>query len=239
MVAPKNEGKMKEPSFISDMTHEMRTPLTSIIALSDAILQGLMGDVNDDVRTATEMIHRNAQHLLKLVNDVLDISRIDSGKVEVEVGSCNVPEFISNAIRTIEPLAKEKGLELRYFISPSLKTIQTDPVKLRQILLNLLSNAVKFTNDGYVELRCQPSSNGRWVEFSVTDTGIGIKEEDMGKLFKEFVQLIPRSDGYGLGLSISRRLAKLLGGDIEVESEFGKGSKFTLKLPMEVSDESS
>ncbi|HEX30152.1 TPA: HAMP domain-containing histidine kinase [Candidatus Poribacteria bacterium] len=227
----------RESSFISDMTHEMRTPLTSIIALSDAILQGLMGEVNGEVQAAVEMIHKNAQHLLKLVNDVLDISRIDSGKVKVEIGRCYLPEFIANTVRTVEPMARKKGIDLRFRLDPSLKSILTDTVKLRQILLNLLSNAIKFTERGYVELRCEPSDNGRWIEFSVIDTGPGIEEEDIGKLFKEFVQLIPEADGYGLGLSISRRLARLMGGDIEVESKPGKGSKFTLKLPLEVPDE--
>ncbi|HID56118.1 TPA: HAMP domain-containing histidine kinase [Candidatus Poribacteria bacterium] len=226
-----------ESSFISDMTHEMRTPLTSIIALSDAILQGLMGEVSGEVQAAVEMIHRNAQHLLKLVNDVLDISRIDSGKVKVELSRCYLPEFIANTVRTVEPMAREKGLKLGYHVDPSLKSILTDTVKLRQILLNLLSNGIKFTERGHVKLICRPSDDDRWVEFSVIDTGPGIEKEDIGKLFKEFVQLIPEADGYGLGLSISRRLARLMGGDIEVESKPGKGSKFTLKLPLEVPDE--
>ncbi|RKY02041.1 hypothetical protein DRP77_08580 [Candidatus Poribacteria bacterium] len=196
----------------------------------------MMGEVNEEVRKAVEIINRNARHLLKLATDVMDISKIELGEVKAEEVECDLEELIEEAIETIAPMAEGKGLEVRSRVDPSLKVIRTDPEKVRRILLNLLSNAVKFTERGYVEVRCGPSEEGEWVEISVRDTGVGIREEDLPKLFQDFVQLRPGTEGHGLGLSISKRLAALLGGDIEVESEPGVGSRFTLKIPFKRSE---
>jgi signal transduction histidine kinase/CheY-like chemotaxis protein/HAMP domain-containing protein len=219
--------------FLSNMSHELRTPLNSIIGFSSVLL-GQTGDpLTADQRMAIEKVLKNGRHLLELINDILDLSKLESGRMNVSVETEDVAAVVSNCLMLTESLFKQKKLVAKETIEQNLPMLSTDIVKVRQVLMNLLSNAVKFTDQGDITITVG-QKNGM-VSFAVKDSGIGIKKEHYELVFEEFRQVddsnTRKYKGTGLGLPISRRLARILGGDLVVESEYGKGSTFILTIP--------
>ncbi len=229
------EADRVKSAFLATMSHELRTPLNSIIGFTGILLKGLAGPLNDEQAKQLRMVQNSASHLLELINDVLDISKIEAGQLEVASEPVDMDEVVKKVIRSAAPLAEKKGLALLFEMAPEVGQIISDRRRVEQILLNLINNAIKFTNQGEVRIRCWTEEG--WVMTSVSDSGIGIKPEDIEKIFKPFCQLdigLSREyEGTGLGLSICKRLVELLGGKIWVESEGeGKGSMFKFSLPV-------
>ena len=221
--------------FYASMSHELRTPINAILGYSSLLLDNIYGELNEQQSRGIERANKAARHLLELVNDILDLSKIEAGKVDLEVQNATFPDVIQDLFITVRPLADEHGSELALDPCPVPVTVVTDPRRVRQILLNLLSNAIKFGEGKPITVMCRPGENGG-VMVSVVDRGRGIPEEDLEKIFDEFVQLHQpdAQQGTGLGLPISRRLAELLEGSLVVESRVGEGSTFTLSLPPKV-----
>ncbi|MBN1813205.1 MAG: transporter substrate-binding domain-containing protein [Anaerolineae bacterium] len=221
-------------AFLAAMSHELRTPLNSIIGFTGVLLQGLAGPLNPEQTKQLGMTRDSARHLLALINDVLDISKIEAGQLEVTRAPFDMRAAIEEALRLVSPQAQKKGLSLAAAIASNVGEVVSDQRRVEQILLNLLSNAIKFTERGEVRLECRVRDG--FIETSVRDTGIGIRPQDMDKLFKPFHQietgLNRRHEGTGLGLSICKNLVELLGGQTCVESEWGAGSTFTFTLPL-------
>jgi PAS domain S-box-containing protein len=221
-------------AFLATMSHELRTPLNSIIGFTGVLMRGLAGPLNDEQIKQLGMARESANRLLALINDVLDISKIEAGQLEVIRTPLDIRVIIESVLRSVAPHAHKKGLALSAAIGPEVGTIVSDRRRVEQILLNLLSNGVKFTERGEVRLECRV--RGAFLETSVCDTGIGIPAEDMDRLFKPFQQLETgldrRHEGTGLGLSICQNLTRLLGGSIQAESALGAGSRFTFTLPL-------
>ena len=218
--------------FYAAMSHELRTPINAVIGYTELILEGIFGPVGEQQRDALERSARAARHLLELVNDVLDLSKIEAGRIEVEVEEVAPRDLVAELMDTVRPMAEENGvaLEMAPGGSPCLPVV-TDPRRVRQIVLNLLSNAIKFGGGRPVTVSCRGLGDGG-VEIDVADQGRGIAPADQARIFEEFVQIDRRSGtGTGLGLPISRRLAQLLGGSIRVASAPGQGSTFTVRLP--------
>jgi PAS domain S-box-containing protein len=251
LLAAKTAEQAKS-SFLATMSHELRTPLNSIIGFTDIILDGLAGPLNPEQAKQLKIVRGSARHLLDLINDVLDLSRIEAGRVEVRAELLDLRALVERVTASIKPLATQKGLALTAVVSSRLSEIVSDRLRLEQILLNLLGNAVKFTVHGDVTLTVdrlddlQAASGTATLPavcFRVADSGIGVKAEELATLFQPFQQAeggrARAGEGTGLGLAISRRLATLLGGEICAVSEFGKGSTFTLILPLEVPAESA
>ncbi len=224
--------------FLATMSHELRTPLNSIIGFTGILKQGIAGELNAEQHKQISMVYGSAKHLLTLINDLLDLSRIESGRAEFQREPFQCEEVIAEVIASLAPAVAGKALKLVSDIPAPLPEVQSDRKRIFQILLNLATNGVKFTEEGEVRIGCVAS--GEALEFHVTDTGIGIKPENMALLFEAFRQVDGsarrRYEGAGLGLHLSRRLAGLLGGDIRAESEYGKGSRFTLTLPLGVGE---
>ncbi len=225
--------------FLANMSHELRTPLNSIIGFSRVILKGIDGPINDMQREDLTSIYNAGQHLLGLINDILDLSKIEAGKMELAFEEVDIGDLINSVMSTAVGLVKDKPIKLIKEIEPDLPLIQADPIRVRQILLNLISNAAKFTEEGHIKVfaRKQQGPHGyEEVLIGVEDTGPGIAQEDLQKLFKPFSQvdasLTRKTGGSGLGLSISRNLVEMHGGRIWVESELGKGSTFYFTLPI-------
>ncbi|MFP5382929.1 MAG: ATP-binding protein [Gammaproteobacteria bacterium] len=225
-------------AFLATMSHELRTPLNSIIGFTGIILQGLAGPLNDEQRTQLGMVNDSAHHLLALINDVLDISKIESEQLAIAHESFDLVTSLDKAAGIVRPLAEKKGLAFKMLTTGNIGSMTGDARRLEQILVNLLGNAVKFTDRGSVTIsaeRIAGRERGDIVHFRVVDTGIGIRQEDIPTLFQPFHQLdstlTRQREGSGLGLAISRRLAERMGGSITVESEPGNGSVFTLTLP--------
>jgi PAS domain S-box-containing protein len=248
------EADRLKSAFLATMSHELRTPLNSIIGFTGILLQELAGPLNAEQRKQLEMVRDSGRHLLALINDVLDISKIEAGQLEVRSEPFDLRASIENVAGIVQPLAVKKGLDLHVELAPDIGTFVSDARRVEQVLLNLLNNAIKFTERGKVTLTaeiapgalCAPNSlpasqssatrQASVLRISVADTGIGIKPEDFTKLFLPFRQidsgLTRQHEGTGLGLAICRRLADLLGGEIHATSEWGKGSVFTFTLPM-------
>jgi PAS domain S-box-containing protein len=223
--------------FLANMSHELRTPLNAIIGFSELMHDGKVGgQVSAEQKEYLGDILSSAKYLLQLINDVLDLSKVEAGRMEVLKSTFRIEEIISEVTQNVAPVMSVKGLKLIREIPPDLPPIVTDRRKLLQILLNLASNAVKFTDHGEIRIRCRIMPGT--IELSVSDTGLGIKPEELPLLFQPFSQidgsLRKRHEGTGLGLYLSDRLADLLGGDLTVESEYGKGSTFTIILPLAV-----
>ncbi|HEX2724140.1 MAG TPA: hybrid sensor histidine kinase/response regulator [Gemmatimonadaceae bacterium] len=219
--------------FYASMSHELRTPINAVIGYSTLMIDNIYGPLNEKQREGLQRTLRAARHLLELVNDVLDLSKIEAGKIELALQSVNIPSLIEDLFVTVRPLADEHGTSLSFKRPEAQVAIVTDPRRVRQILLNLLSNAIKFGMQKPIEVTCDRTDDGG-VRIFVKDEGEGISEEDQSRIFEEFVQVSPTQQlGTGLGLPISRRLATLLDGSLEVESTPGKGSVFTLTLPPE------
>jgi signal transduction histidine kinase/ActR/RegA family two-component response regulator len=221
--------------FLANMSHEIRTPMAAIIGHADILKDHLDDPDNQQV---VETIRRNGSFLLSILNDILDLSKIDAGKFEVEKRPVRPDAVIGDVRSLMDVRASEKELPLKVeFEGPIPATIETDPVRLRQILLNLVGNAIKFTDRGEVRLSVRFNKNTQRLSFDVQDTGIGIPEEKLDDLFEPFIQADSTSTrsfgGTGLGLAICKRLAEALGGDVVVESELGIGSRFTLSLKVE------
>ena len=221
--------------FLANMSHELRTPLNSIIGFSRVILKGIDGPVTPEQEHDLNAIYNSGRHLLTLINDILDIARIEAGKMALILEDVDVKEVALDAITTMRGLVQGSNVELRSQFSPHLPRIAADPVRLRQILLNLLSNAAKFTNEGYIQLDIHPEDEHH-LHLSVKDTGIGLAESDFERIFTAFEQIEKRDEkslrGTGLGLPITKRLVDMHQGDIWVESELGEGATFHVVLPI-------
>jgi signal transduction histidine kinase len=219
--------------FYASMSHELRTPINAVIGYSTLMIDNIYGPLNEKQREGLQRTLRAARHLLELVNDVLDLSKIEAGKIELSMQPVNVANLIDDLFVTVRPLADEHGTKLTFEHPEVPLTVVTDPRRARQILLNLLSNAIKFGLQKPITVTCSRNDSG-WVSIEVIDNGEGITEEDQPRIFEEFVQVSPTQQlGTGLGLPISKRLATLLDGSLEVKSQPGKGSTFTLRLPPE------
>jgi len=225
-------NKLKS-EFLANVSHELRTPLSAIIGFSQILLDGIDGPVNEEQLQDITQVNKSGQSLLSLINQILDLSKIEAGKMELSLERVELPMLISAVLDSISPLAQEKGLRIDTRFPPGLPAVEGDAARLKQILINLLSNAVKFTDRGHIEVIAQPS--GRMVRIAVKDTGIGISREAQKLIFDEFVQgdgsSTRRHGGTGLGLSIVRKLVEMHGGAITVISEPGMGSTFTFTVP--------
>ena len=231
-----NEANRTKSSFLANMSHELRTPLNAIIGLTEMMVSNAARFGTEKAQEPLQRVNRAGRHLLGLINEVLDLSKIEAGKLELHPESVDLVPLIDEVIGTARQLAEQNKNRLVVECQESLGPLTVDPMRLRQILLNLLSNACKFTKEGEVALRARKVADGRsWIEFAVSDTGIGMTEEQQQKLFEEFSQAdavtARRFGGTGLGLAITRKLARLMGGDVTVASEPGKGSIFTVRLP--------
>jgi signal transduction histidine kinase/CheY-like chemotaxis protein len=221
--------------FLANMSHELRTPLNSSLILARLLADNRDGNLTPEQVKYAENILSSGNDLLALINDILDLSKIEAGRVEAHIETALISQLVENLRRTFQPIAEQKGLEFRTQVAPGApEEAQTDPLRLEQVLKNLLSNALKFTEKGEVVLEVSRAAEGR-LEFSVRDTGIGIPEEQQQVIFEAFRQADGTTNrlygGTGLGLSISRELARLLGGEISVRSEVGRGSVFTVTIP--------
>jgi signal transduction histidine kinase len=229
------EASQHKSQFLANMSHELRTPLNAIIGVTEMLREDA-----EALKQDTEPLDRvlgAGRHLLALINDILDLSKIEAGRMELNLDTFALPPLIDEVVKTIEPLAAKNGNQVAVHCDPAIGTMHADQMRLRQALLNLMSNANKFTQKGTVIIAAhQGQENSRdWITLSVTDTGIGMTAEQMGKLFQEFSQASSKTaskyGGTGLGLVISRKFCQMMGGDITVASEPGKGSVFTVRLP--------
>jgi PAS domain S-box-containing protein len=225
--------------FLANMSHELRTPLNSIIGFSRVILKGIDGPVNEQQNQDLSAIYSSGQHLLGLINDILDLSKIDAGKMELAFDEVNIGDTIHSVMSTAVGLVKDKQIRLQEQVDPNLPAVRADSMRLRQVLLNLISNAAKFTEEGSIIVSADINTNSlgkQEVMVSVTDSGPGISPEDQEKLFKPFSQVdaspTRKTGGTGLGLSISHRLVELHGGRIGIHSTVGKGSTFYFTIPV-------
>jgi signal transduction histidine kinase len=236
------EASRIKSSFLANMSHELRTPLNAIIGYSEILLEDTARPELRQLHEDLSKIHGSAEHLLALISDILDLSKIESGKMDINLETFCLEDVLASVMSTLAPLAERNGDTLKLRCARDLGEITTDRTKLHQILNNLLSNACKFTHNGRIELSIRTQSEGgrAWYRFEVSDTGIGIAPDVLERLFAPFVQAdsstTRKFGGTGLGLAISRHYARMLGGDITVRSQPGVGSVFTLRLPQEAID---
>jgi signal transduction histidine kinase len=223
--------------FLAHMSHEFREPLTNIIGFSRLILKGLDGPINDEQRRDIHIIHANSQHLLGLINDLLDVSQIEAGVMELDFQDLHLPEMIESVMATTSALVRDKDIELRQQVG-ELPSVRADVTRIRQVLLKLLANAAKFTEQGCITVRAWSEGHGESTQVfvSISDTGTGISSEDQKRVFERFEQGTMgngrRPNGAGLGLALSKEFVEMHGGEIWVKSEPGAGSTFTFSLPL-------
>jgi PAS domain S-box-containing protein len=221
--------------FLANMSHEFRTPLNAILGYTHMLLNGVTGPVSEAQRKSLTRIDSNSRHLLALINDILDITRIEAGRMPLNLATFKIPQLVEEVMSELEPIIKRSNLTVRATMPRSLPALKSDRQKVKQIVLNFLSNALKFTPAGSVTIASSYDARGRTVAIAVTDSGVGIAQEDQAKVFEDFRQLDSSPargyGGTGLGLSICRRLSQMLGGTIELDSIPGQGSTFTLRLP--------
>ncbi|HZE59389.1 MAG TPA: ATP-binding protein, partial [Burkholderiales bacterium] len=235
-LATANEAKDR---FLATISHELRTPLNAIIGFTGTLLMKLPGPLNADQEKQLKTVQASGKHLLALINDLLDLAKIDAGKVELHRATTSCLAIIEEAVATLLPMAEAKGLRLGFAAPAGDVLAQTDRRALSQIAINLINNGIKFTESGsvHVELARRRVDGKAVVEISVADTGVGIRDEDQAKLFAAFARLDTGTgksyEGTGLGLHLSQKLAGLLGGTISLRSEYRKGSTFTLRLAAE------
>jgi len=220
--------------FLANMSHELRTPLNAIIGFSEVLTDRMFGELNEKQEEYLKDIYASGTHLLSLINDILDLSKIEAGRMELELTDFDIPTALDNAIVLVRERAARHGISLHKSIDERLGQIQADERKVRQVVLNLLSNAIKFTPEGgRIEVLAAPKDGA--VEVSVSDTGVGIAPEDQETVFEEFRQVgtaAKKVEGTGLGLTLCRKFVELHGGRIWVKSEVGVGSTFTFSLPL-------
>ncbi len=228
-----DEATRAKSDFLASMSHELRTPLNSIIGFSDLLGRGMVGELEPEQEKQIRMINASGKYLLELVNEVLDLSAIEVGRMRIDMRQLQVREVLAGVVESLQPLAQHRGLELMCTVAPDVEAFESDRTKVEQILFNLIGNAIKFTDVGTASVHV--SRDGTELAFAVSDTGHGIAPENLERIFDEFYQAerhdVAKSEGTGLGLTVSRRLAQMLGGSISVESALGEGSTFTLRLP--------
>jgi signal transduction histidine kinase len=229
------QASMLKSQFLANMSHEFRTPLNAMLGYTSMLLQGVAGPIDGPARRQLSRIESNGRHLLTIINEILDISRIEAGRMPLQISKFNVPELVNEVRAELEPIILRSKLKVAIDLPRDVRPIMTDRQKVKQILLNLLSNALKFTHQGTVTISARRRVHDRSVELTVADTGIGIAPADQERIFEDFRQLdnspTRAYGGTGLGLSICRRLAQMLDGSIVLESQVGVGSRFTLTLP--------
>jgi signal transduction histidine kinase len=225
-------ASVAKSTFLANMSHELRTPLNAIIGYAELVLEELEDEPDAGWSEEVERIHRAGNHLLTMINDVLDLAKVEAGRLEVHIDEVDLRELLDLAGAAVHPLCVSQGTELAMRVDGAVDDLRTDEVRLRQIVVNLLSNAAKFTESGRIDLRAWADDRHLWVE--VSDTGCGIAAEHLPTLFDKFTQADPsstrRHGGTGLGLAISRELARLLDGDLTARSTLGQGSTFTLRV---------
>jgi len=240
-VELENANRAKD-NFLASMSHELRTPLNAIIGFTGTLLMKLPGPLTSDQEKQLRIVQNSGRHLLALINDLLDLAKVEAGKVELHLEPLHVRGILEEVVATLTPQAQGKGLELRATLPPPELSMRLDARVLRQIVINLVNNAIKFTTQGAVRIGCDWETAGM-LAIHVEDTGRGIRDEDQHKLFEAFARLdtagAQRQEGTGLGLHLSQKLAHLLGGRIDFRSEYGKGSTFTLLLKQGTSDGST
>jgi len=228
------EANRAKSEFLANMSHELRTPMNSILGFTELMEDGIFGDIPETFEEPIDEIHKSGNHLLALINDVLDLSKIEAGRMELHPSECAMEGCIESVASTMRPLAEEKGLKVVTSVEEDLPTCRVDEGRMTQVLLNLAGNAVKFTKQGEVEIGVRKEEERLFLW--VRDTGIGIPSEKLEEIFTEFSQadtsITRNTEGTGLGLSISKRIVEMHGGEIGVESEVGKGSTFWLRIPM-------
>ncbi len=221
--------------FLANMSHELRTPLNAIIGFSEVLSEQMFGELNEKQTEYLKDIHESGRHLLSLINDILDLSKIEAGRMELEVSTFHLPTAIANAMTLVRERAQRHGIQLELNVDEQLDQFTGDERKFKQIMLNLLSNAVKFTPDGG-RVAVSARNGADKVEIAVKDTGIGIAPEDQAAVFEEFKQVgrdrLRKAEGTGLGLALTKRFVELHGGMIRLQSAPGAGSTFTVSLPI-------
>ncbi len=228
--------------FLANMSHELRTPMNAIIGYSEMLLEDAEDDGNEEAAADLTKIHGAATHLLALINDVLDLAKIESGKVQLYLEEFAVPEMVNSVVATVDTLIQKNANVLHVSIDDGISEMRADVTKVRQSLMNLLSNAAKFTQEGEIHLTvCRDERDHEdWIRIAVSDSGIGIPENKLDHIFDEFSQADESTTkdygGTGLGLPISRRFCRMMGGDISVESVTGEGSTFSILLPLHVDE---
>jgi CheY-like chemotaxis protein/nitrogen-specific signal transduction histidine kinase len=232
-----SQANRAKDEFLANMSHELRTPLNTVLGLSESLLEQRRGPLNEKQIKSLELISASGQHLLGLINDILEVSKIEAGKLELHPSEVSLKELCESSLNFIKELALKKQITVEFKNETSVSRFHADPQRLKQILINLLMNAVKFTpEDGKLSLQVCTNEEKDRILFSVTDTGIGIAGEDLKKLFTPFTQLdssLSRQNaGTGLGLALVQKLTELHCGSVEVESEVGQGSRFTVILPL-------
>jgi len=237
-VTKQRELDRLKSQFVSSVTHELRTPLVATQKALDVIITKTAGPVNDDQARFLDIARRNLERLYALINDILDLSKLEAGKMKIETAPANIEQVVNDVATSLGSWANSKKIQVNKNIAPGMPTVVMDAGRVIQVLNNLVSNALKFTpQGGTVVLEVKPRPDGQYVEVSVTDTGIGIAKEDLGKLFQKFIQVGERRQmdvsGTGLGLSIAKEIIELHGGRIWAESEKGQGATFRFVLPIQ------
>ncbi len=229
-------------AVLANMSHELRTPLNAVIGFSELLEQQIFGELNGKQRTYVGNVLVSGRHLLQLVNDVLDISKVEAGRMDLAYERTPIGSIVDVVRSVIHAVAAKKGIDLEVDVPSSLPEVYIDPGRIKQVLYNLISNAIKFTPRGG-EVRLTARADDQYLVLTVSDTGVGIARDDLPRLFREFEQLPQpggvRPEGTGLGLALTRRLVELHGGKVEVTSEIGRGSTFSVHLPLRSPDDLS